>query len=66
MGIFFGVVAHGRTGWAQCSVNAGSDVTVYAGYPSMACATLTAVPTGAAPYSYSWSNGLLGLHYCMR
>jgi len=43
--------------FAQCSVNAGSDATVYAGYPALACATLTAVPTGAAPYNYVWSNG---------
>jgi len=42
---------------SQCTVNAGSDVSVYPGLPPMDCATLTAVPTGSGSYSYSWSNG---------
>lgn len=44
-------------GLAQCSVNAGNDDTVYYGYPPMACATLTAMASGTAPFSYPWSNG---------
>ncbi len=42
---------------AQCSVNAGSDVSVYIGYPPMSCTTLMATPTGTPPFSFLWSTG---------
>jgi hypothetical protein len=39
-------------------VEAGSCQAVYYGYQPLACTTLTAMPSsGAAPYSYLWSNG---------
>jgi hypothetical protein len=42
---------------AQCSVDAGSDVSVVVGYPPMACTNLTATPTGTPPFTYLWSTG---------
>ncbi len=42
---------------AQCSVNAGSDVSVYIGYPAMSCTNLTATPTGTPPFSFLWNTG---------
>jgi hypothetical protein len=42
---------------AQCSVDAGSDVSVVVGYPPLACVNLTATPTGTPPFSFLWSTG---------
>lgn len=42
---------------AQCSVNAGNDVSVYIGLPSMSCVNLTATPTGTPPFTFMWSTG---------
>ena len=42
---------------AQCSADAGSDVSVVIGYPPMSCANLTATATGTPPFSYLWSTG---------
>lgn len=42
---------------AQCSVDAGSDVSVFVGYPAMNCVNLTATPTGTPPFSFLWSTG---------
>ena len=41
---------------AQCSVNAGSDQTIYLGYAPFSCANLVAVPTGTAPFAFTWNN----------
>src|SRR5262245_10813077 len=42
---------------AQCSADAGPDVSVVVGYPPMSCTSLTATPTGTPPFSFSWSTG---------
>jgi hypothetical protein len=42
---------------AQCSVDAGSDVSVFIGYPPLSCVNLTATATGTPPFSYLWSTG---------
>lgn len=44
-------------GYSQCSVNAGTDTTVYYGYAPLACVDLSAVPTGTPPFRYTWSQG---------
>jgi hypothetical protein len=43
---------------AQCSTSLPTDsVTLFYGYGPMACATLTPVVTGTAPFTFAWSNG---------
>ena len=50
--LYFVIVAFSNSLFAQCSVSAGSDVSICVGQSTR----LTATPTGGPPTTYSWTS----------